>query len=553
MSWTAALVVVALTTASYLFHKTYVHRSRINDLRKQGIPMPKEWSWFTGHLLTLQKYVNRLPPDANVNLAMRDLALEFADTEVFLMDFWPVYPPLLVVYDPDAAVQITTKYNLPKTDMHLQFMRPITGGPNLISMSDQEWKIWRSLFNPGFSSSVMMENVPHIIDKVQIFFERLKEGAKNGIVSLDSLTTSLTMDVIVKLTLDADLDCQRSESALVSAMNNIIAWHSFWDPRILMHPFRPLVQRYYGRVMNTHIRKELIKRFNDLKQAKLDSNKTIEHTSGKSVIALAIEAYIKESQQDIRTLELDEHFARYATYQTRLFLFAGNDTTSSTIVYVFHLLSQHPEALKKLRDEHDTMFGTDANQTPRMLKEEPALLNKCSFTLAVIKETLRLYPPAATMRAGRNGVSITDRHGNIYPMDYVGATILHPAVHSNPRVWVSPEKFIPERFLVGAEHDLYVNTAAYRPFEQGPRNCIGQTLVYNEIRTVMVMVARSFDIVPAYDEWDAIRERQMCGLARLKVWAMGKPVKTVHGDRAYQTEKAGTHPADGYPCHVSSR
>lgn len=67
---------------------------------------------------------------------MPDLSRELADTEVFLMDFWPVYPPLLIVYDLDAAVQILTKYNLPKTDMHLEFMKPITGGPNLISMSD---------------------------------------------------------------------------------------------------------------------------------------------------------------------------------------------------------------------------------------------------------------------------------------------------------------------------------------------------------------------------------------------------------------------------------
>jgi cytochrome P450 len=132
---------------------------------------------------------------------MYELALEFADTEVFLMDFWPVYPPLLMVYDPDTAVQISTKYNLPKTDMHLQFMKPITGGPNLISMSSSEWKTWRTLFNPGFSSSTMMDNVPHIVNSVQVFYERLKEKAGGGKVLLDDLTTRLTMDVIIKLTL----------------------------------------------------------------------------------------------------------------------------------------------------------------------------------------------------------------------------------------------------------------------------------------------------------------------------------------------------------------
>jgi hypothetical protein len=79
--------------------------------------MPEGWDWLTGHLLILRKYVDSLPSDANVNLAMRDLALEFTDTEVFLMDVWPVYPAILIVFDPDTAVQISTKYNLPKTDM----------------------------------------------------------------------------------------------------------------------------------------------------------------------------------------------------------------------------------------------------------------------------------------------------------------------------------------------------------------------------------------------------------------------------------------------------
>lgn len=55
--------------------------------------MPQEWSWITGHLLVLQKYVDKIPPDAAVAFAMRDLCEEFADTELFLVDFWPVIIP----------------------------------------------------------------------------------------------------------------------------------------------------------------------------------------------------------------------------------------------------------------------------------------------------------------------------------------------------------------------------------------------------------------------------------------------------------------------------
>ncbi|KAF2657160.1 cytochrome P450 [Lophiostoma macrostomum CBS 122681] len=555
MVWATAFTTVLLPLLGYLVRKTYHHRSTINALRKQGIAMPPGWSWVTGHLLILQKYVDQLPSNANVNLAMADLAREFSDTEVFLMDFWPVYQPLLMVYDPDAAGQITAKYNLPKTDMHLHFMKPITGGPNLISMSDQEWKLWRSLFNPGFSTAALTETVPHIVKSVEIFREKLMEKAYAGITCLDDLTTRLTMDVIMKITLDADLNYQHSENRLASALGHITRWHSFWDPRILLHPLRPIIQKYYGRVMDNLIRKELDQRYFELRTGKFarsDDNAGKMRTA-KSVVTLAIEAYMTQNQHTdlLQKPQLEEHFARYATHQVRLFLFAGNDTTSSTIMYAYHLLSQHPNALQIMRKEHDKVFGSNTDRASDLLAKQPALLNQCKYTMAVIKETLRLYPPAGTMRAGQPGISLNDRHGNKYPMDDIGAIILHPAVHRNPRVWPRPNEFLPERFLVDPDHELFPYAPAFRPFEQGPRNCIGQTLVYNEIRVALILTLRTFDISPAYDEWDTVKTQQASWFKRFKTRVFGQPVQTVHGDRAYQTEKAGTHPADGYPCRIT--
>ncbi|KAF2875734.1 cytochrome P450 [Massariosphaeria phaeospora] len=454
-----------------------------------------------------------------------------------------------MVYGPEVAVQVSTKYNLPKTEQIGKSILPIIGGPSLISMNGDEWKTWRSLFKPGFSAASMSENVPHIVRYVQIFCDKLTERAGKGLFKLDDLTTRLTMDVIIKLTLDTDLDYQRSENPLSNALGWIARWHSFWDPRILMHPFRPFIQRYFSKAMDDFIRKELDQRFLELK-----ASKSVSSGRTKSVIALALEAYMAEnaSKDLARMTKLDDHFARYATYQIRLFLFAGNDTTSSSIIYAYHLLSQHPEILDELRKEHDSVFGTDTSKVADMLKEKPALLNQCRYTLAVIKETLRLCAPASTMRAPRSGVVVTDRHNNAYPMDHVGATIVHPTAHLNPRVWPRPTEFLPECFLVDSDHELYPNPGAYRPFEQGPRACIGQTLVYNEMRTVLALTGRSFEISPAYDEWDREQERSEGWMKKLgkRVGLVREMPRTVHGDRAYQTEKAGTHPADGYPCRV---
>lgn len=81
------------------------------------------------------------------------------------------------------------------------------------------------------------------------------------------------------------------------------------------------------------------------------------------------------------------------------------------------------------------------------------------------------------MRSGLPGVIITDHQGKEQPMEYAGANVLHQALHLNPRVWPRAKEFLPERFLVGPEDELHPDPAAYRPFEHGPRNYIGQTLV----------------------------------------------------------------------------
>ncbi|KAL4750799.1 hypothetical protein BDW72DRAFT_213177 [Aspergillus terricola var. indicus] len=546
------LSIPLLTSIGYGLYCGFQHRRKINELRKRGIPMPKGWSWLTGHLLCLKKYTDRLPADAHVLLPTHELAVEFADTEMFLMDTWPVFPALVMVYDPDAALQISTKYNLPKSAIFPSLMHPITGGPSMISMNDAEWKKWRSIFNPGFSAGNMVDQVSTVVDSVQVFCDILREKVGTGLVHLDDLTTRLTMEVILKVTLDMDSNYQRSDNELVHALKTITKWHSFWDPRVRANPLRPLVQKYYGRVMNRCIRRELDKRFAEMQR---DQRATSTSKRVKSVIALALEAYLADyHQKDGKTNKLDDTVAQYATHQIRLFLFAGNDTTSSSIVYVYHMLATHPEALARVRQEHDRIFGAVPSAAAQLLKSNPALLNQCFYSLAVIKETLRLFPPASTTREGRDGVILTDRLGNSYPLDHtIGAEILHPTIHKNSRLWSQAEEFIPERWLVDPGHELYPNPAAWRPFEHGPRNCIGQTLVYNEMRIVMVMTARTFDIRPAYDEWDAMHAANEGLLPKLARWlGIGSnPLKTVHGERAYQTEKAGTHPADGYPCHVA--
>jgi hypothetical protein len=169
------------------------------------------WSWWTGHLIVLNKLLKRLPVDANVFYNWQEQFEKDPDSGLFLLDLWPMYAPQLFIWDSEAAAQVSTKLNLPKpADSHKQF-GPVVGGVSMISMSDKDWKPLRALFNPGFSGTHMSELVPAVVDSVEVFCELLREHVDKGNFSLDELATRLTMDVITKVTLATDLDNQRRE------------------------------------------------------------------------------------------------------------------------------------------------------------------------------------------------------------------------------------------------------------------------------------------------------------------------------------------------------
>jgi cytochrome P450 len=502
--------------------------------------------------MVLDNALKKIPSDANVLDAWQDLFEQNPDANVFLMDLWPMYPLHLMVWDPEAANQITIKYNLGKPTAQHKAFAPIVGGESMITMSHEAWKPLRALFNPGFSGAHMLELVPAVVDSVQVFCELLRERAGLSQFSLDGLATRLTMDVIAKVALDSNLDNQRKEHYASKALNTILAWHSFWDPRILLNPLRPFVQWYYGWVLDTYLRKELQKRYSELRNT-FDSAKADGHRRDRSVIALALEDYLKQQRNGPANKNLpeylDERFMRLATTQIRLFIFAGNDSTSTTIVYAHHMLYKHPEVKARLRKEHDDVFGSAS--AGEQLKKKPALINKCPYTLAIIKEVIRLFPPAGAVRGERHGVSITDQNNISYPVSQLETMIIHQHLHRHPRYWARPDEFLPERWLVEPGHELYPpQNGAYRPFELGHRNCIGQTLVMNEMRIVLILTARTFDIVPAYEEWEAEQRAQKGWWAKMMT-SKNEPIKTVRGERAYQTARAGAHPADGYPCRVT--
>lgn len=156
-----------------------------------------------GHIPLLARVLKRLPSDSHGHYLADQLNREFPTLgPIFYLDTWPFGPPLLVVISPTISSQFTQKGYLPKHVGMRNFLRPLTGDHDLVSMEGQPWKTWRNIFNPGFSAGHIMKLVPDILKEVTIFRDSLRNHVKEGdMFSLEEHCLNVTMDVIGRVAL----------------------------------------------------------------------------------------------------------------------------------------------------------------------------------------------------------------------------------------------------------------------------------------------------------------------------------------------------------------
>ncbi|KAF9879490.1 hypothetical protein CkaCkLH20_03033 [Colletotrichum karsti] len=537
--WTAA---IAAGTAAviYFFTKFYAARERIWTLQRANLPMPK-FSFLGGHFPVLGKVMRSLPSDSIVHNIMWHISHDYPNG-IFYMSLWPFTGTVMIIADADAASQVEGRIIGKGPDI-IPPLETITGGKSLLTMEGEEWKKWRRLFNPGFSAGYMMGLAPLIADEVAVFRQKLLDRCSEGVsevFQLEDLTLRLTFDIIGSVVLDVRLRHQVEDHPLATALRRQIEWTTFsapLNPLTKYFTVRPLVHWLNGKHLDRCIGKELDERLTDyFSQQPSSASKA----PSKSVASLFIDEYVKEMGEK-RVEDTKEAIKKIITPQVRLFLLAGHDTTSSTLLYCYHLLSKNPKILSRVVEEHNEIFGLNSSQVQDKIHQDPQLLNKIPYTLAFIKEVLRIYPPAGAMREGSSDLDIIDEDGRAHPTEDCSIWTLILAIHHNPKYWKDPELCIPERWLVGPEDPLYPHKGAWRPFEWGPRSCIGQTLALLELRIALAMTVREFKITAAYDEWDQLHAK--------------RGIKTINGDRVYQAAKGGggAHPADEFPVRIELR
>ncbi|MCA1728893.1 MAG: cytochrome P450 [Actinobacteria bacterium] len=166
---------------------------------------------------------------------------------------------------------------------------------------------------------------------------------------------------------------------------------------------------------------------------------------------------------------------------------AGHETTANALSWTWCLLAEHPEVEAKL---HEGLDETLAGRTPTV--ED---LLRLHYTDMVVRESLRLYPPAWAF--GREAVGDCEIGGYYVP---AGTQLIMSqwVTHRDPRYYENPMEFRPERWAEGLADRL--PRYAYFSFGGGPRLCIGQSFAKMEAVLLLATIAQQFRLYQAPGE-----------------------------------------------------
>jgi cytochrome P450 len=163
---------------------------------------------------------------------------------------------------------------------------------------------------------------------------------------------------------------------------------------------------------------------------------------------------------------------------------AGHETTAKALTWTLYLLARAPDWQNRIHEEIRSVAGDGPI--------DAASIERLVVTQRVLKEAMRLYPPAPVI--ARQSTEALVIGGRPVP---AGSQIVIPifAIHRHRKLWDDPDRFDPDRFLHSAEAGR--PRMQYMPFGGGPRVCIGAAFAMIEATALLATFVRA-----ARFDWD---------------------------------------------------
>lgn len=373
---------------------------------------------------------------------------------------WVGETPIYVISDPALAHEILVERakEFHKAEMIKAAVAPFANN-GLLTNEGESWRRQRKLAQPAFHHRRIEA---YGVTMVEQTLELLTHWQSGATLDIAHEMTNLTLGIVNKTLFNVDVRTQADH--IGELMTTIL---SSANDRI--NNYNPVWERLFKRKARQE-RAALQELFAVIEQ--IITEHRHQEDSG-DLLSMLLAARDEDgnpmSEQQLR----DEVIT--------LFI-AGHETTANALAWAFYLVAQHPAVEAKLLEELARLQGNP----PTM-----ADLARLPYTEQVLKEAMRLYPPAG----GVTRQAIHDIELGGYPITQGHAIAISTYVmHRDPKLFPMPDRFDPERFTPANEAQL--PRQAYMPFGGGPRICIGNSFAMLEARLILATVLQRYHLKP---------------------------------------------------------
>jgi cytochrome P450 len=332
----------------------------------------------------------------------------------------------------------------------------------VLTADGADWKWQRQTAAPVFRHNDLVGFVPTIVDAAERLLANWRDSDDGGALrDVDRDMTLVTFDVISQTLLPGGEThlgplIARSNLDYQKPLGWRMAYANFGLPSWMPHPGKLRMQ---------------------LAQRQLRS----------AVVALVAERRASPTVKDdllqrlanARNSETNAQMSDELLIDNLLtFFMAGHETTAKALTWTLYLLARAPDWQNRILGEVRQVAGDDPIK--------PDHIDKLVITTQVLKESMRLYPPAPIM--SRQSTVDTDLAG--LPIKS-GTQIIIPiyAIQRHRRHWSDPDRFEPSRFA--PENETKISRYHYMPFGAGPRICIGMTFALIEGVAILATLVRA--------------------------------------------------------------
>ncbi|XP_060801132.1 cytochrome P450 4d2 [Amyelois transitella] len=388
-----------------------------------------------------------------------------------IVSIWLVNKLIVVLADPND-IEVVMKECLDKDKIN-DVAKDLVGSGSIIAPA-LIWRPRRKILAPTFAPKTLNGYVQIFVKQSDIFLDILSNSEGNGDLSIFDKATRYSMDSICETTLDTDIKCQSQPD------HPVLESFATFCKLVVLRAARPWYhsdQIYkwcsdYPHFQNSiAVLKQFIKEIIASKREQLTK-------IDKKVIKVQSLLDLLMSSDDgkgFSDLELQE--------ETLVVVLAGTDTSAAGASFAALLMAKHSDVQEKVYRELMDVLGN------RPVQAED--LPKLKYLEAVLKETLRLYPPVPLLfKKSQNNLKLSSEV--TLPSDLTIAVNIW-ALHRNIKYWGDDaEIFRPERFFGNTPTHQY----AYVPFGKGPRMCLGANYAMLSMKTVLASLVRRFRLLP---------------------------------------------------------